>query len=237
MPAIPIRAYRRRPNQNSSDVAGGLKTFPALGPLRLPTRCSWRLVSRFCGCIAEPSVIQGGSQLSSASGQRNSMTPLTESPSDAVSSSLPEGLQAVRRNLSVADAARHDPSGPSAMLALPQYYWNVLSAGNTAPVPNGIFTEQSPWQGSNDFGMSQIDPTLSGDDWQGSGYPPQPNSAALDQSSQMMDTIFSDNTNDVVDWGLFDLPAGSSTPGSHVHDPAAISSALMAFMANAAKGR
>ena len=148
---------------------------------------------------------------------------------------MPEGLQAVRRNLSVADAARPETIGPSAMLALPQYYWNVLSAGNSAPMPNGMFTEQTPWQDPNDFSMNQIDPTLTGDDWQGTGYPPQ--ATAADQSNQALDALFTETTNDGLDWGLFDLPAGTSTPGSHAHDPAAISAALMSFMANAAKGR
>ena len=167
------------------------------------------------------------------------MTPLNESPSDAVSSSLPEGLQAVRRNLSTADATRPESIGPAAMLALPQYYWNVLSAGQTAPVPNGILAEQSPWQDPNDFGLSHIDPTLSGAEWQGSGYPPQAVSGAIaDSSSQLMETntMFNDG-NDILDWSLFDLPPGTQTPGSQVHDPAAISAALMSFMANAAKGR
>jgi hypothetical protein len=167
------------------------------------------------------------------------MTPLIESPSDAVSSSLPEGLQAVRRNLSTADATRPEPIGPSAMLALPQYYWNVLSAGQTAPMPNSVIAEQTPWHDPNDFSLSQIDPTLTGNDWQGSGYPPQATSGTLsDSNGQMVDTstMFHDGT-DVLDWSLFDLPPGTQTPGSQVHDPAAISAALMSFMANAAKGR
>lgn len=77
--------------------------------------------------------------------------------------------------------------------------------------------------GNTDLGpqMNNIDSALNGTGTVGGGG---------------MDSIFPDSFTDSVDWNTFDWGAASSAPQAS-SDPAAISAALMSFMANAAKGR
>lgn len=270
MRVIPILGFRRLPKEISIDVALGSRTSRALGPLPLLTSCSSRLVSDTSisskAYWLTSTVIQGGSQLSSTQIPAHTHSPhnSTTGSTDAVSSSLPEGLQAIRRNLSINEMPTPEGAGPGAMLQLPQYYWNHLSAG-AASLGNNIpfFNEpnqQIPWSNQmNTIPLPQVNvPTPGPSIWVNPGMNNLPLSTGLDMAAPPMlsgdvqsgaagsggggggtgmESIFPESFDDQIDWNMFDFGATSSAPTAAPSDPAAISAALMSFMANAAKGR
>lgn len=181
-------------------------------------------------------MIQGGSSL--AENQAKGTPILSDSPSNAVSSSLPEGLQAVRRNLSVAETTPAT-SGPSAMLQLPGLYWNHLNLP-AAPMTFDPSSLVNPFE-VDLHPAAQVQPTPVNS--QQYAWQPQTSSAAeLDHSAsdatRALDSILGEASTDTLDWSMFDLPFNTATPTSQPPpDQSAIQAALMSFMANAAKGR
>ena len=181
-------------------------------------------------------VIQGGSSLAENQGKGTPV--ISDSPSNAVSSSMPEGLQVVRRNLSVAETTPAT-TGPSAMLQLPGLYWNHLN------LPAGPMTfDPSSFINPFDVNLTTL-PAVQPSPVKGQQYAWQPQTSSTAElesgasdATRALDSILGEASTDSLDWSMFDLPFNTATPTNQPPpDQSAIQAALMSFMANAAKGR
>ena len=175
-------------------------------------------------------------------GNEDCTSPLRHTAS-LLSPSLTGGLQAVRRHLSVSNpsnAALPMPvmdtssAGAGGMLQIPHFFWNHLS---TATVNNGNFDTSGSaghdlaWDDMFNFGGSTVEPNvIDGDPWgmpvSGQAYSnrrPENPQAPPPWSVPIAPTVSYPSTS---------FPQGNGTSGEVRADQAAISSALMNFIAD-----
>ncbi|RSH91638.1 hypothetical protein EHS25_009007 [Saitozyma podzolica] len=164
-------------------------------------------------------VIQGGMKLSS-NADEYVVTP--SSATLGTSPSMTEGIQAIRRTLSIVEPsavqAATTTNGPSTLLQLPQYYWNHLQGASTQ-VP-----ATPAWEDLLNFTTSPEVETslLAGWDANMTG----PNRVTVDTT---MDWLAGTGV------GTEQGPGGGFLSGVATMDQAEISSALMRYMMDAAK--
>jgi hypothetical protein len=136
---------------------------------------------------------------------------------------MPEGIQAIRRTLSVVEPPVEPMvhSGPSTLLQLPQYYWNHLQAGaNPGPLTPA-------WDALLNFAASpEIERSLLGN-WQ----------APSTGDSTLAPDLPVDNSMDWINAGPEHGPGGNFFAPTSPIDQAEISSALMRYMLEAARGQ
>ncbi|WWC67790.1 uncharacterized protein I206_101703 [Kwoniella pini CBS 10737] len=171
-------------------------------------------------------LIKGGLHLSSTESDQPS-DPLPGSGDTAASPSLPAGLHAIRRNLSISgnvSPIRPDPSdiplestlNPSNLFQLPQLYWNHFNTGSNFNNALGTVTNtDSTWNSDFDIGLNTND------------------------INDTFDTNWNNQVGGVVDMSaenwLESLTTSSGQPDNSISGDA-VQSALMSFMIQAGRG-
>lgn len=184
-------------------------------------------------------LIQGGLKLSSADMPEG----VGVSPDTATSPPLPEGLRAVGRNLSTSERdlprVSLPPTGISNLFQLPQFYWNHLTGG----VGGGM---SGPGAGGMAFDMTHLSPEAAAGvipDWQTPSYEGQAGGGGRGNGFGVEGQALggfapSDPPSAGFSW---DQPIdggpmlGNVGNVQNTNDQAAIYSALMSFMVEAAK--
>lgn len=174
-------------------------------------------------------LIQGGLKLSSA----DMPDGVAMSPDTATSPPLPEGLRAVGRNLSTSERdlprVSLPPTGISSLFQLPQFYWNHLTNGGPMPSmgldmnllsPDATTSVLPDWHTPTDYGSSGGGRGFGVDGMGGFAVSDPPSTGNFS-------------------WGtpMDGAPLGNAAAGNMqgTADQAAIYSALMSFMVEAAK--
>lgn len=186
-------------------------------------------------------VVQGGLKLADPeAGNEDATSPLRDTAS-LNSASLTGGLQAVRRHLSVSNASDNrplvptvDPSlvGASGMLQIPHFFWNHLSAAgntNTAGFGSGSTGQDIAWDELFNFDP-EMDTTVGNNDLWPSQAGGVYNNGSGHQAAPWSVPIAAGNP-----YPPIPMSQGNGVTGDMRSDQAAISAALMSYMAEMSK--